>query len=232
MGKASFYANETILNRILVDWNKIQTNIWECEECRADPRIELRLRQWTDPPITKPVRLLVVAVAPPFEPGVIEKTKAKSATNDPRDNLRLFVEEALHTSWAELLSRGLLLLHSVKCAIIPDSMGFQNPQRRVVDLCATEHLAKEIEIVRPAVVLALGGAARRAVARSLGDYKPTGLRVTGPLAGTFLTEAAGRKMQIFVTRHIRGAGRVVAAKALCQAAELAGVTSPHPSSGM
>ena len=208
------------------EWEEIQKRIWMCNNCVAYPRVERNLRQQTEVPTERPVRLLIVAVAPPFEPGKVCKTKAMSATNNPRDKLRLFVEESLQLSWPELVRRGLFLLHPVKCAIIPNSDGYQNPENKVVDACVSDHLINEIRMTRPPIILALGGTARRAVARSLGDYKTTGLRVTGPLSGTFLTETEGRKWQIIVTRHIRGTGRKVARKALCQAAELAGVMAP------
>lgn len=205
------------------NWQKVQQLIWVCDKCESNSRIECHLRQQTAPPCFRPVRLLVIGVAPPFRQGQITKSVASSATNDPRDNLRIFVEQSLGKSWPDLLDRGFFFLHSVKCAIVPDDAGFQNPPHKVVDLCASAHLSAEIHILHPAIILALGGTARRAVTRYLGSNKPKGLRVSGPLEGDFLIDVEGQKIQVIVTRFIRGRGKTVAKIALRRAAGLAGL---------
>lgn len=158
-----------------------------------------------------------------FPQGQTAKSVASSATNDPRDNLRIFIGQSLGKSWPDLLDRGFPLLHSVKCAIVPDGDGFQNPPHKVVDLCASAYLSEEIHILHPTIILALGGTARRAVTRYLGSNKPKGLRVSGPLEGDFVIDIDGKKIQVIVTRFIRGRGKTVAKIALRRAADLAGV---------
>lgn len=117
-------------------WGEVQKRIWSCEKCNGISRVECHLRQQTNAPNVRPVRLLILAIAPPFRQGLTDKTIAASALNDPQDNLRLFVEQTLEKPWSSLIDQGLFLLHSVKCAIVPDKYGFQNPPNKVVDLCA------------------------------------------------------------------------------------------------
>src|SRR5262249_38666511 len=98
-------------------WKKVQDAIWACEVFHGHSRVACTIRQQTDPP-ARGIKLLLVGIAPPFEPGVALKTRARSATNHPDDNLRkLFVLATLPGTWEDLLERGLFLIHSVKCAI-------------------------------------------------------------------------------------------------------------------
>jgi len=204
-------------------WEEVQNQIWLCDKCKNNPRVECHLRQQTNASDVRPVRLLVIAIAPPFRRGLTDKAIAASALNDPQDTLRLFVERTLEKSWSNLIDQGLFLLHSVKCAIVPDKDGFQNPPNKVVDLCASAYLSEEIHIMRPAVILALGSTARRAVARYLGQNKPKDFRVSGPLNGEFAIDMAEQKTRIIVTKFIRGGGKSVAGSALSRAAKSAGI---------
>ena len=87
-------------------WERVQTKIWDCEKCATNPRVALKIRQRTISPHMS-VSLLLVGLAPPYEDGVSVRKVAKSATNDPSDNVRLFVEETLAQPWNELTGKGL-----------------------------------------------------------------------------------------------------------------------------
>jgi hypothetical protein len=202
-------------------WATIQGQSWTCNACHRHSRVELNVRQQTDPPGTKP-KLLVVAVAPPHPEEVPrEKTRASSATNDPGDVLRSFLQETLRSDWADLTARGLLLLHAVKCAIRPDMAGFQNPPIAVVDKCAPQHFATELAEIRPGVVVPLGDRAYRALVRAL---PPGTLQLSRP-PGEALPGQAGFRVQTATQDFIllkspfpRAAGREGARAVLARAA--------------
>ncbi len=145
-----------------ISWEEIQRAIWDCEACGGHPRVAIQIRQQTVAP-TIPVAILLVGLAPPHEEGVCVRKAARSATNDPTDNLRLFVEGTLTQRWDDLASKGLFLIHAVKCAIVPDAWGSQNPPRRVVDRCGPVGFAREFGLLRPPRVVTLGDMARPAV---------------------------------------------------------------------
>ena len=115
-------------------WERVQSKIWDCEKCVTNPRVALKIRQRTISPHMS-VALLLVGLAPPHKGGVSVQRVAKSATNDPSDNVRLFVEETLAQPWDKLTGKGLFLIHAVKCAIVRNSEGSQNPPPPVVDCC-------------------------------------------------------------------------------------------------
>lgn len=162
-------------------WREIQDAIWRCKKCRGNPKVECNLRQWTEAPEGS-VKLLVVGIAPPYVKDVNGKKPAASATNDSEDNIRKFIEETLCLEWDDLKKRGLFFLHAVKCAIVPDKKGFQNPPNKVVDECVPSHFAREFEIVRAKRVVTLGGAPFRGVIRTLGGpFLPTGVRLSSKI---------------------------------------------------
>ena len=74
-----------------VSWEEIQTRIWKCEICKGHPRVKINIRQQTPSP-SKPLAFLLVGVAPPYQGCSSDRIVAKSATNDPGDNLRKFIE--------------------------------------------------------------------------------------------------------------------------------------------
>ena len=130
------------------NWQIIQHDIWQCDACTHIDRVELNIRQQTQHP-TRPVRLLVVGIAPPFKKLEIrEKIPAQSATNDPSDNLREFLETTCKESWEGLIRRGLFVLHATKCAIQP-YQGHQNPPNGVVEECVPRHLFREFVEIKP-----------------------------------------------------------------------------------
>jgi hypothetical protein len=96
-----------------------------------------------------PIALLFVGVAPPDQGSPDVRTAAKSATNDPEDNLRKFIEAAMASRWDDLIAEHVLLIHVVKCAIVPDEEGFQNPPNEVVDRCRPVGFADELLALRP-----------------------------------------------------------------------------------
>lgn len=137
-------------------WDDIQKRIWKCEKCVGNCRVQLANRQKTPAP-TVSVRLLLVGIAPPHNPNAgSARIVAKSATNDPDDNLRTFVTETLCRPWDDLVAMGLFLIHSTKCAIVPDKDGYQDPPVHVVDLCSPQHFAAEFEFVNASQVVAFG----------------------------------------------------------------------------
>ncbi|MBI2878116.1 MAG: hypothetical protein HYY19_00140 [Candidatus Rokubacteria bacterium] len=161
-------------------WDEIQRRIWECEACRGQPRVAIKIRQQTAAPAIH-VAVLFVGVAPPHEGGVCVRTRAKSATNDPSDNLRTFIEEAAASRWDDLIAKGAFRIHAVKCAIIADDDGFQNPPNPVVDCCSPVGFVDEFQILRPARTVTLGSAARRAVLNHPAVTVPRGVGVSKPL---------------------------------------------------
>lgn len=205
------------------EWREIQEAIWNCAVCDGDQKVERNIRQQTDMPLTTP-RLLVVAVAPPYSSKVRHKTIAKSVTNDPEDRLRQFLVSALQLPWQQLLSRHLFILHAVKCAITPNEQGNQNPSSAVVDACASRHLACEFNLLRPAIVLCLGIAAKRAILKMPGFQKADGLKLSGPPEGEYDVSSNGHSLRLIITRFPRGAGKQQAAIDLRKAAALVGIT--------
>ena len=169
-------------------WDDIQSRIWDCDHCATNPTVAYCIRQRTGR-ATVPVRLLLIGVAPPHVRGVTVRTAADSATNDPSDNLRRFVERSLGSSWDSLVERGLFLIHGVKCAIVPKDH-HQNPKRRVVDACAPRHFALELEHLRPERILALGGSPFRALRMVPGLELPPGLGLSTSV-GDLISRAAG-----------------------------------------
>jgi len=161
-------------------WKEIQKQIWDCENCLAHPRVAIKIRQQTMPP-TMSVSLLLVGLAPPHENGASVRKVAKSATNNPLDNLRLFVEETLAQPWETLASKGLFLIHAVKCAISSNAGGSQNPPRPVVDCCNPVGFAPEFQLLQPSRVVALGDMARRAILRTPDVIMPHKVKLTTTL---------------------------------------------------
>lgn len=213
----------------VLHWTQIQEGIWSCTACSTHSRVELNVTQQTDPP-SEFRRLLIISLAPPHM-EVAAKTRAKSATNDASDVLRLFLEDTLRLRWDELTARGVELLHAVKCAIRPNDEGFQNPPPGVVDTCAPQHLACELAALNPPVVATLGKMAYRAVVRSLetiggvsGDLKlsvwPTEANCDGNGYEVLLLK---RPFRLFAGPFIRGRGRVDAARLVRRAARVAGI---------
>lgn len=156
-------------------WEDIQTKIWTCELCCKHERV-CNIRQKTQKPV-RLVKLLLIGIAPPYVSGVTQKTPAKSATNDDNDNLRKFIEETLCCSWNDLLLRGLFLVHSVKCAIVPKDR-HQNPPNDVVDACASQHFGEELKLIRPPRIVAFGKVSYRALLKAPGMTAPKDLGVS------------------------------------------------------
>lgn len=214
----------------LAHWQRLQEAVWTCAACPDHPRVATKIRQQTGP-TPLPVRLLVISLAPPFEDARAQ-TPADSATNNPGDPLRLFLESALARSWREMTDNGVALLHAVKCAITPDKDGFQNPPGDVVDTCAPRHLAHEINALQPAVIATLGGRAYRAVIRALETVPGLGrdpeLRLArppaaaGPDADGYEVRLRQVRLRLFAGPFIR-ANRSEAEKVIVQAARVAGV---------
>jgi len=205
-----------------VGWAAVQRNIWQCVLCRRHPRVECNTRQLTDRPC-HPTRLLIVSLAPPFAPGRASQEPARSVTNDSADHLRLFLEATLGP-WSVLTAAGLTALHAVKCAIVPDDSGFQNPPRDVVDACAPLHLGAELSLIEPVAAVTLGAQAYRAIVVALASSAPPLLLTRPP------NEAVTRRgfdvpgrFTLFAAPFIRGAGRWTAAELIRAAARKAGV---------
>jgi len=209
-------------------WHQIQEGIWQCTACDGQSRVELNIRQQTDPPVR--VRLLVISLAPPFEEGVEKKTRASSATRSDQDKLRLFLEEALGDTWHRLTDRGVALLHAVKCAIRPIEGGFQNPPASVVDRCAPVHLAAELRQVGPEVVVALGRMAYRAFRMAVGEEDPR-LMLSKPPKEAMPGQAGyslylrGRSALLYTSQFPRGSGRMEATAVIRRAAVAAHIAA-------
>jgi uracil-DNA glycosylase len=160
-----------------MSWEQVQKRILACEICKGHPRVETNIRQQTLPP-RKPCAFLLVGVAPPHQASPCGRIIAKSATNDPGDNLRKFIEEAVGVQWDDLIAKGAFLVHAVKCAIVPDAEGFQNPPNDVVDQCSSIGFIDELYLLCPARIVAFGGAARRAVLKHPAIATPHGAGVS------------------------------------------------------
>lgn len=213
----------------LARWRQVQAAIWDCTACAGQARIATNVRQQTEVPHA-PVRLLIVSLAPPFR-RADSPSVASSATNDPQDQLRLFLEEALRRRWSELENAGMILLHTVKRAIEPAD-GSQNPPRTVVDICAPRHLAIEIGVLRPTVVVTLGERAYRGLVRALEVLwgpPPRALNLVDPPAAARSEHGAvvpflDGSLTLFAAPFIRGGeGRSQAQAIVRRAAARAGV---------
>ena len=213
-------------------WDTAQQGIWRCTMCDADPRVAVNVRQQTESP-ARPVSLLIVTLAPPFVTSR-ERSRAASATNDTNDTVRRFIEDTLHAPWAALGDRGVFLLHAVKCAIVPDTHGSQNPPTETVDRCASQHLAAELDLMKPVVLVTMGRMAYRAVVRALeassnSHCPPSRLELTSPPLGAetngFLVDQPGQSFRLFASPFIRTPRlEAIAAATLTRAARLAGIT--------
>jgi len=210
-------------------WEKIQANIWRCELCSRHDRVAYSIRQQTAKP-NRAVKLLLMGIAPPYVRGVIKKKIAESATNDPEDNLRNFIQEALQLSWSDLLVRGLFLVHSVKCAIVPENR-HQNPPNDVVDICAPRHFAEELKLIQPPRVAAFGKVSYRALLKVPGMRTPRNLNVSNPLARLAKQTKHGVELQLdewifrlHVSPFPSGQRIPLAVEILQEAAQLAGIS--------
>ena len=162
----------------------------------------------------------------------MRKIPAKSATNNAADNLRsLFILETLHLSWNELLTRGLFLVHSVKCAIIPEDH-HQNPPDDVVDTCAPRHFGEELKFIQPPRIVAFGKASCRALLKVPGMTVPRELRISKSVTtlaeqtkGGLEVQADGWKFRLHVSPFPLAAGQRVplAMEVLQEAAQLSGI---------
>ena len=222
-----------------LNWPQIQDSIFKCDTCRVDPRVStsakarvaINVRQQTDRPVSPLVGLLVVTLAPPFMEAS-QRIVAKSATNNADDNIRHFVESTLGRTWADLTANGFALAHAVKCAITPVDQ-HQNPPPDVVDVCAPQHLARELQALRPRVVLTLGDMAYRALVRSLPltQDHPIDLRLikkpSRALPGQegHVVRLSDHWLTLFTSRFPTGDGIHEAATALRKAAKVAGVSA-------
>lgn len=162
-------------------WELVQKEIHDCDACRGEARVARDIRQQTPAPTVRVV-LLLVGVAPPYEADVSARTVANSATSDPEDNLRLFIEDTLAERWDSLVAKGMFFIHAVKCAIVPDTESFQNPPNPVVDRCSPIGFVPEFQLLSPPRVVTLGGAARRAVLQHPAVIVPSGVSVSRKLS--------------------------------------------------
>lgn len=163
-----------------IHWRAVQQRIWDCQACEGHARVETNVRQRTGRP-RRATTLLFVGVAPPYQGRAALRTRAKSATNDPGDHLRQFIEKAAALPWESLMGTGAFLIHAVKCAIVPDAGGFQNPPNDVVDRCCPVGFNHELNLLRPVGIVAFGGAAKRAVLRHPSVTAPRGVGVSTTL---------------------------------------------------
>jgi hypothetical protein len=85
-------------------WEGVQAHIRGCTAGTGHRRVALAIPQHTAPP-QGPVRLLLAAVAPPYEKGINALTTAKSATNDADDKLRAVITDALSHPWNNVFVR-------------------------------------------------------------------------------------------------------------------------------
>ena len=212
-------------------WNDVQDRIWACERCRSHSRVACDIRQKTEAP-TQEVKLLLLGIAPPYVKGTTEKARARSATNDPDDNLRkLFILATLPFPWESLLARGIFLIHSVKCAITSKDR-HQNPPNEVVDACAPPHFVEEFKLIRPPRVVAFGKVPYRALLKVPGVRAPKGLGVSTPVAtlvektrGGLEIQAAGWRFSVHVSPFPLGGQKPnpLAQEVLREAAQLSGI---------
>jgi len=214
-------------------WQVLQDTIWGCELCRQNERIACNIRQQTEPPV-RDVKLLLAGIAPPFVEGIVQKTPARSATNNPDDNLRKrFILATLPASWEDLLTQGLFLIHSVKCAITVEDR-HQNPPDKTVNDCAPPHFVQEIQLIQPSRVVVFGKAPYRAVLKIPGVKPPRSLGVSARVGtlvdrtrGGLALQADAWKFCIHVSPFPFQGGKLnpLAQEVLREAAKLAGL--PH-----
>jgi len=205
-------------------WDAAQQSIWRCTACDADSRVAVNVRQQTESP-ARPISLLIVTLAPPFATAR-ERSRAASATNDANDAVRRLIEDTLGAPWAALADGGVFLLHAVKCAIVPNPHGSQNPPARTVDRCAPQHLASELDVIKPLVLVTMGRMAYRAVVRALEASSRLTLTEPPVVARTdgFLVDGAGQSFRLFASPFIRTPRlRTIAAATLTRAARVSGI---------
>ncbi len=199
-----------------------------CEACRHQGRVVCNIQQQSDAPVQR-VTVLLVGIAPPFMEGVVQKTRALSATNNPDDNLRRFILATLPGPWENLLSQGLLLVHSVKCPITKKD-DHQDLPDDAVDKCASPHFIQEVLLLRPPRVVVFGKAPYRALLKLPGLRAPRGLGVSASVAqlvdktrGGLALQADGWKFYVYVSPFPLQHKTPLAREVLREAAELARV---------
>jgi hypothetical protein len=174
-----------------------------------------------------------VGIAPPYAGQVQNKTVAKSATNDPSDNLRKFIMDILVLPWDELLTRGLFLIHSVKCAIVPKDR-HQNPPNDVVDVCVPHHFGEELKLIQPARIVAFGKVSYRALLKVPGIESPKNLGVSKSVValvkqteGGLEVQADGWNFRLHVSPFPLASGHPdpIAAQVLRKAAQMSEILS-------
>ncbi len=208
-----------------VVWQEIQKAIWHCDRCKDFHKVECNIRQQTELH-RRSVRLLVVGIAPPYKKSVQEQLPAKSATNDPNDNLRKFIADALELEWSELLDRGLAFIHAVKCAIAPEKAGFENPPIEVIDLCAPYHFGRELQLIEPGRVIAFGKAPVRSILRTHGCSVPSKIKLSSKLKdirGEYKGVIREKALILHLTYFPRAGNKKKAGEDLVRAAKMSGI---------
>lgn len=150
-----------------------------------------------------------MATAPPHRSSVERQIAAPSVHSDPKDRVRAFIVRTLELDWADLVERGVAVLHAVKCAVVPkdrreDERRHQNPPEGVTTKCSRLHFAREFRELKAPVVMTLGGAAKLAVRRVCGADAPPSLRLPLkdiPRSQLFEIDAKGQLFQLIASSH-------------------------------
>ncbi len=129
-------------------WTQVQADVMECNRCATNLRdVEvdcppgLLYPQGIDPPAS--IRVLFVGVAPP--------ENGRHFYTDPSDSLRRGLFDVLAylgrpvCSVAGFVEHGFFLVHAAKCAIRDTT----RPDLGVSRFCASQHLRREIECLKP-----------------------------------------------------------------------------------
>lgn len=143
-------------------WNHIQYGIEACLECDRQKFDEVLCKRAKKHPVEPSnVKILFISEAPPASGAYFyDETRPDGL----RDKLFLRLNEigVKVETIQDFLDHGFFLVPTVKCPSgkpKPDgrSMNNKNPRSSVIRLCVERHLAREIEFMKPQLIILLGG---------------------------------------------------------------------------
>jgi len=139
-----------------MNWNEIQEEIKRCKKCREEGFYEVRCPDGRTPSFEpRNVKLLFISEASPLN------TRYYFYYENSNDRLRNSLFEILRSmnykisTIKDFIKAGFFLLPTVKC---PSDKNGRNtaPRRKVIKLCAENHLRQEIECIKPEGICLLG----------------------------------------------------------------------------
>jgi uracil-DNA glycosylase family 4 len=177
-----------------MNWKELQGEIKRCTKCRDEDLSGVRCPDVRVPGVEPHnVKLLFISEAPPL------KTQFYFYNEDSNDRLRNRLFGILRDVGYEIRTikdfddAGFYLLPTVKCPSARDGCNTA-PRGRVIEHCATQHLKREIECIKPDGIVLLGRTALHGFLR-LRSLEDVHVRDSVNLGGT-VSEVAGSVFEV------------------------------------